>query len=150
MQDFYPKETACVASSKRRFIAGKTTGNAGIIGLLSKFILILFIALLPLVSSATHIVGGALTYVHNGGNSYTITLVLYRDCNSTTAYPTNAATVIQVQQADGTEFSPSRDITTMVGGAITNVPYTLDSCAVAPNPIPCVEKRTYTATVNLL
>ena len=32
---------------------------------------------------------------------------------------------------------------------VTNVPYTLDSCAVAPVPIPCVQIRTYSTTVTL-
>jgi gliding motility-associated-like protein len=95
---------------------------------------------------ATHIVGGALTYVYNGNNSYTVSLVLYRDCAGN-AYP--ASVTIQVQQADGSEFSPSRDIVGIAGGIATNVPYSLDSCAVAPSPIPCVQMRTYSTTVTL-
>ena len=97
---------------------------------------------------ATHIVGGALTYVYNGSNSYTITLTLYRDCGvGSSAYPPSVT--IQVQQADGTEFAPSRDIINIPGGTITNVPYSLDTCAIPPSPIPCVQVRTYTTTVTL-
>ena len=104
--------------------------------------------LLPLTISATHIVGGVLNYVYNGSNSYTVTLTLYRDCGvGSAAYP--ATVTIQVQQPNGSEFAPSRDITGIPGGPITNVPYTLDSCAVTPSPIPCVQMRTYSATVTL-
>ena len=42
---------------------------------------------------ATHIIGGVLTYSHQGGNDYEITLKLYRDCG-----PANS---------NGTGFDPS-------------------------------------------
>src|ERR1043166_3159072 len=70
-------------------------------------------ALLMLISfsaSATHIVGGMLTYVYNGANSYTVTLVLYRDCDpASTAYPASVA--VTVLDAEGNLFSPSRNFT---------------------------------------
>jgi gliding motility-associated-like protein len=113
----------------------------------NKYILTFLLSfLLPFTICATHIVGGALTYTYNGSNSYTVSLTLYRDCGGA-AYP--ASVTIQVQQANGTEFAPSRDIINIPGGAITNVPYSLDSCAEAPSPIPCVQIRTYTTTVTL-
>ncbi|MEW6470004.1 MAG: PKD domain-containing protein [Bacteroidota bacterium] len=97
--------------------------------------------------SATHIVGGSLNYTHNGGDSYTVTLKLYRDCCPTcAAYP--ASVTITVLQADGTPFTPSRDFT-MAGGVVTPVPLVLPPCATAPPSPPCVEERSYTATVNL-
>ena len=105
-------------------------------------ILICSFLFLPFISKATHIVGGALTYVYNGGTNYTVSLILYRDCAGT-AYPGTA--VVNITQADGTAYTTL----TLNPGLATNVPYTLDTCAQAPNPIPCVQKRTYTASINL-
>lgn len=38
---------------------------------------------LSIMASALHIVGGEMTYEHVGGNSYEVTLIVYRDCNTT-------------------------------------------------------------------
>jgi gliding motility-associated-like protein len=112
------------------------------------FLPLFLLFICPLSVLATHIVGGTLTYVYNGSNSYTVTLTLYRDCGvGSAAYPPSVT--IQVQQADGSEFAPSRDIINIPGGTISNVPYSLDTCAEPPNPIPCVQMRTYTSTVTL-
>ncbi|MFZ5554143.1 MAG: PKD domain-containing protein [Bacteroidota bacterium] len=98
-------------------------------------------------AKSSHIVGGALTYVYNGGDSYTVTLKLYRDCCPTcAAFPASAP--ITVLQADGSAFTPSRNFT-LVAGATIPVPAVLPPCATAPNPSPCAEERTYSATVNL-
>ena len=113
-----------------------------------RYILLLFTFILPIFSFATHIVGGSLTYVYNGGSSYTVTLKLYRDCGSGTASFPGTVT-IDVQGYNGASFSPSRDIT-MSLGSVTNVPSNLSPCAVAPNPMPCVQEGIYTTTVNNL
>ncbi|MBS1637551.1 MAG: SprB repeat-containing protein, partial [Bacteroidetes bacterium] len=97
---------------------------------------------------ATHIVGGSLTYVYLGGSSYKVTLKLYRDCGSGTAsFP--GSVVISVLGNNGTSFSPSKDIT-MNLGTVTNVPSGLSPCAIAPNPLPCVQEGVYTTTVTNL
>ena len=97
---------------------------------------------------STHIVGGTLTYVYNGGSNYTITLKLYRDCSpGTAAFPTSVT--ITVLGYDGATFSPSRDIT-MALGTVTPVPSNLDTCATPPNPMPCTQEGVYTTTVNNL
>ena len=49
------------------------------------------IATLPL--SATHIMGGELTYRHLGGNDYKVDLVLYRDCAGIPVNPVESITV---------------------------------------------------------
>lgn len=97
---------------------------------------------------ATHIVGGSLNYVHNGGSSYTITLKLYRDCGPGTAGFPNSVN-IDVLGLNGQEFSPSKDIS-MSLSSITPVTATLDPCAIPPSPMPCVEEGIYTKTVNNL
>ena len=111
------------------------------------FLLIFFLGISHLAFS-THIVGGSLTYVYNGGSNYTITLKLYRDCSpGTAAYPTSVT--ITVLGYDGQTFTPSRDIT-MSLGTVTQVPSNLDTCATPPNPMPCTQEGIYTTTVNNL
>src|ERR1700741_2847486 len=111
------------------------------------YILVLF-SLMPFFSKATHIVGGSLTYVYNGGANYTLTLKLFKDCGPGTAgFP--ASVLINVLGYNGQPFSPSKDIT-MNLGTVTNVPSNLNPCAVPPNPMPCVQEGVYTLTVNNL
>ncbi|MCE9538652.1 MAG: hypothetical protein K8R85_05475, partial [Bacteroidetes bacterium] len=100
------------------------------------------------IAYSTHIVGGSLTYVYNGGSSYTVTLKLYRDCGPNTAGFPNSVT-INVEGYNGAAFSPSLDIT-MNLGVVSTVPPSLDPCAITPNPIPCVQEGIYTRTVNNL
>ena len=97
---------------------------------------------------ATHVVGGSLTYVYNGGSNYTITLKLYRDCGpGTAALPGNVT--IQIRDVNGNAFSPSKNVTINLT-SVTNIAATLDPCAIPPNPSPCVEEAIYTTTVNNL
>lgn len=111
-------------------------------------LIFLFLLCSPLFTLATHIVGGTLTYVHNGGSSYTITLKLFRDCGAgTAAFP--GSVTITVLGVDGTPFTPSRDIT-MTLGPVTPVPSSLPPCAQQPNPTPCTQQGLYTTTVNNL
>jgi gliding motility-associated-like protein len=117
------------------------------INLLNKFKLTF---LLLLISSsfalATHIVGGALTYVYNGGNNYTVSLKLWRDTTGT-GYQ-NSYTVY-VRNSDGSTTNLSITSFDVTGGTATKLPKNLDPCAVPPNPMPGVEERTYTANVDL-
>jgi gliding motility-associated-like protein len=109
--------------------------------------LALFLSLSNLVFS-THIVGGSITYVHNGGSNYTVTLKLYRDCGPGTAALPNPVT-ISVVGYNGAPFTPSRNITIPLS-TVTPVPSNLDTCATPPNPMPCTEEGLYTTTVNNL
>lgn len=97
---------------------------------------------------STHIVGGALTYIHNGGSNYTITLKLYRDCSPGTAGFPNSVS-INVLGYNGTAFTPSKNIT-MPLGTKSSVPSNLDKCAIPPNPMPCTQEAIYTTTVDNL
>lgn len=109
---------------------------------------ILFFLSISCMMHATHIVGGALTYVYNGGSSYTVTLKLYRDCGTGTAgFPGNV--LITVLGNNGAPFSPSRDIS-MDLLTVTAVPSNLDPCATPPNPMPCTQQGIYSTTVNNL
>ncbi|HET6225464.1 MAG TPA: PKD domain-containing protein [Bacteroidia bacterium] len=109
---------------------------------------ICFLISIPSLLFSTHIVGGALTYVYNGGSSYTITLKLYRDCGTGTAgFP--GSVNITVAGYNGASFSPSKDISINLG-TVTAVPSNLDKCATPPSPMPCTEQGIYTKTVNNL
>ncbi|MBK9800772.1 MAG: hypothetical protein IPP56_13995 [Bacteroidetes bacterium] len=112
------------------------------------FLLLTLFLSLPFFAHSTHIVGGSLTYVHNGGSNYTVTLKLYRDCGPGTVQLPNSVT-ISVLGYNGAAFSPSRDITIPLS-TITPVPSNLDTCATPPNPMPCTQEGLYTITVNNL
>ena len=97
---------------------------------------------------ATHIVGGTLTYIYNGGSSYTVTLKLFRDCSPSSAAFPGSVTIV-VDGYNGAKFTPSKDFT-MNLGVVTLVPPVLDPCAIPPTPLPCVQQGVYTTTVNNL
>lgn len=48
-------------------------------------LLLAIFVILPLSTMAEHIIGGEMTYVCNGNGTYTFTMKIYRDCNSTGA-----------------------------------------------------------------
>ncbi|MES2762938.1 MAG: PKD domain-containing protein [Bacteroidota bacterium] len=110
--------------------------------------IILLFFFMSFAGFATHVVGGSLTYVYNGGSNYTITLKLYRDCGpGTAALPANVT--IQIVGYNGQPFTPSKNVTINLT-SVTNIAATLDPCAIPPNPAPCVEEAVYTTTVNNL
>lgn len=102
----------------------------------------------PFMAFSTHVVGGSLTYVYNGGSNYTITLKLYRDCGPGTAALPGSVT-IQIVGANGVPFNPSKNVTINLT-SVTNIAPVFDPCAIPPNPSPCVEEAIYTTTVNNL
>lgn len=108
----------------------------------------LFFLCSPLLVFSTHVVGGSLTYVYNGGSNYTITLKLYRDCGPGTAALPGSVT-IQILGNDGQPFTPSKNVTINLT-SVTNIAPVFDPCAIPPNPAPCVEEAIYTTTVNNL
>ncbi len=55
--------------------------------------LLVFIAFLPSVSHASHLMGGDLTYVNLGGNTYRIKLTLYRDCSGVAMNPSEVIAI---------------------------------------------------------
>ncbi|MBA3706972.1 MAG: PKD domain-containing protein, partial [Bacteroidetes bacterium] len=75
-----------------------------------------------------------------------ITLKLYRDCAAGNAAFDNSIT-IEVLQANGTAFSPSKNIV-MALGTITKLNPYVDTCVTKPNV--CVEEAVYTKVVSNL
>jgi gliding motility-associated-like protein len=86
---------------------------------------------------ATHIVGGEMTYVCNATGNYTVTLILYRDCDG---IPFTVPVDLKVyNHANGA-------LTTYSLGAATDLEFIFDDydnpCATIP-PGNCVEKGTF-------
>ena len=105
-------------------------------------LLLAFVFFLSLASTATHIVGGSLTYEQLGGSTYRVTLKLYRDCSpGNAAFP--GSVTIEVRRSCGT--AALADIVIPFPGA-SLVPPNIDTCAV--NPGICLEEAVYTKVVS--
>ena len=105
-------------------------------------LLLAFVFFLSLASTATHIVGGSLTYEQLGGSTYRVTLKLYRDCSpGNAAFP--GSVTIEVRRSCGT--AALSDIVIPFPGA-SLVPPNIDTCAV--NPGICLEEAVYTKVVS--
>ncbi|MGQ0826823.1 MAG: PKD domain-containing protein, partial [Bacteroidota bacterium] len=114
---------------------------------MNKRLLLVFFFLSSIASYATHIVGGSITYSLISGTNYRITLKLYRDCGTGAAAMPNASDVnIKIRGYNGLSIGLDGDMTTR---SISTVPSNLDSCAIAPSPIPCVQEGIFTRTVSL-
>ena len=93
---------------------------------------------------ASHIVGGEIFYDHMGSNQYRISVVLYRDCNSTgAAYDDPLSLGI---------YSKSNQLVQNVlipfPGSIKLPIVFSNPCVIPPNDI-CIEKSIYTTIVDL-
>jgi len=113
---------------------------------IKNLLVILLLAVAPFWASATHVVGGSLTYEHLGGSTYRITFKMYRDCGPTSVQLPNNVT-IQVRQPNGTAFSPSKNFT-MPKTQVGQLDPPIDTCAFDPGV--CVEEAIYTTIVNNL
>src|ERR1051326_3604665 len=97
----------------------------------------------PLITFATHIVGGSLSYEHLGGSTYRLTLKLYRDCaTGNAAFP--ASITLQIKQPNGANYAT---VTIPFPGA-NSVPPNIDTCVT--NPGICLEEAVYSKVVNNL
>ena len=110
---------------------------------LRQVLLILVLFITPIWASATHVVGGSLTYEHLGGATYRLTIKMYRDCGPTSVNLPGSATV-DIRQPNGTIITSFALPRTQV--TILNPP--IDTCAFDPGV--CVEEGIYTAIVNNL
>lgn len=98
---------------------------------------------IPAVSEAWHIIGGEIYYTSLGGNTYEITLKVYRDCNSTTPFDNPAA--IGVYSSSG---ALQQTLAVFLQGANSVDPDLSDPCLVLPPGI-CVEEAIYKVTTTL-
>jgi gliding motility-associated-like protein len=106
----------------------------------------LFVFCLFLSSKSAHIVGGSMTYTCLGGNTYEVTLKLYRDCFSGGAlFDEPAYLSVFDDNFDLVEL----DDNTFSGPIITLLdPNGADSCNITPIDI-CVEEGVYTKIIEL-
>ena len=105
-----------------------------------RYILTLLAALSPYFTSATHLVGGSMTYEHISDSTYLITLTMYRDCS-----PANTNNANFDQQVNIGIFELDSLYTTLQiqNRVITNVPAISNNpCIQVPSSI-CIEKAVY-------
>ena len=107
----------------------------------------ILVSLLALIGHATHLVGGEMFYDHLGGNTYQITLDLYRDCG-----PGNTnGTGFDVEATIGV-FDASGNWIDQVIAAYTGediIPVDLNNPCLAVPPDVCIARARYVATFNL-
>lgn len=95
--------------------------------------------------SAKHIIGGEITYVCNGGNGYTFTMEVYRDCNSDGAPFDEPAFFTIYSEVNGL-FTRIESLSTNLVSSET-VPLPDDPCTQVPDV--CVQKGLYRFSRNL-
>ncbi|MBT6440210.1 MAG: PKD domain-containing protein, partial [Flavobacteriales bacterium] len=123
--------------------------KASCIYLVKKQVVLLLLAVTPLINFATHIVGGFLTYEHIGGNDYTITLTVYRDCSGTTL--SNDEDVLIYYDSNGDYIVDENDTPIVLDvNRISDdvVPSVLDTCVEVTTSV-CVEEHIYVENVTL-
>lgn len=102
---------------------------------------------MPIILEARHIIGGDVSYVCNGNDSYTFTLKVYRDCLSGGA-PFDAPAVVTIYRGSGngpfTEFE-NRNVQL---GPVSNIVADDNPCLEVP-PDVCVQQAEYSFTVTL-
>ncbi len=109
-----------------------------------RYLLILFTFFQINCLIASHIVGGEIFYDYLGANKYKVSIVLYRDCNSTGAVYDNPLS-LGIFSNTGTLLY--NELISFPGS--TNVPITFSNpCVTPPNDI-CIEKAIYTTILDL-
>ena len=109
--------------------------------------LVMLVMVLPL--SATHIVGGEISYEDLGGGSYRIRLVVYRDCGPTNQNGTgfDDAASVGIFNANG-QLVNSISIPLSFQN-VNEVPVTLENPCGTPPPSVCVEQAVYQQIVDI-
>lgn len=107
------------------------------------FILLFFVLLGSSTVTATHIVGGSLTYEHLGGASYRITYKMYRDCDpSSIDFPAT----LQIAVYTGNNPTSLYSIINIPRPPQNQLDPPIDTCAFDPGI--CVSEAIYTTVVN--
>ena len=142
---------AAAADVKKRVRGGgRETGCCSMgaaVACMSRFAIILLAALSPLISSATHLVGGEISYEYIGNDQYIINLIIYRDCG-----PDNAnGTQFDNQAAIGIFDGSNTLIQNLSVGPpiVTLLPVSTGSPCLSSPPNICIEKGVYQTTVTL-
>jgi gliding motility-associated-like protein len=97
------------------------------------------------VSTASHIIGGSIHYEIISGNTYEITLTLYRDCSSDTQYDDPASIGIFDSSGD-LVYNLEIDVADAIINDVEAESY--NACFMAPLGL-CVEEAIYTGTAVL-
>lgn len=111
---------------------------------MKKYLFIFFLSFISLQGFTNHIVGGEIYYDFLGGNSYRITLKIYRDCFGGGA-PYDDLAKVGVFYSSGQLY----DILDLKFPGSKAIGYDLNNpCIRPPNNI-CVEQAIYSTTINL-
>ena len=115
---------------------------------MKKYLILLLIFSYTLICSATHLVGGEMTYTCLGGNQYEIRLVIYRDCGPTNVNGTgfDLSGIISIYNSENIEVE-SITISDPVSTILSNETVGND-CLELPTDL-CIEQGVYTVIVNL-
>jgi len=103
------------------------------------------------VVHATHLVGGELTYNHLGGNSYEISLTVFRDCGPANTLGTGFDSEVYIGMWNGSGAIGFSDVLTipLVQSDVTSVPVVLGNPCGTPPPDLCIEQAIYSTTIDL-
>jgi gliding motility-associated-like protein len=115
---------------------------------ISRLLLSGLAVLIGLSSFATHIVGGELTYTHLAGNTYSVTLTVYRDCSSanTNNQGFDDLAAVGIFNSNGSLYN---QIDLDLSSAVTStIPVALaNPCFILP-PNVCIERAVYTGNFS--
>ena len=107
-----------------------------------KYLIFIASIFASLIASATHIVGGGFDLQWLTGNTYQLTLVVYRDCTSETDFNKNVYVGIYDKKTN-----VRKDSIGIPRGLVTKINPSFAQCVVA---VPgCSEKAIYTRTITL-
>lgn len=110
-----------------------------------KKLLLLFVALgMSLSATCSHILGGELFYEHISGDTYTVTLILYRDCSGV---PLGNSVSVNACAANGSGASVSGTLN-LVSSLNLPTDYFLNPCLEPPGGGACIEENIYQGTMN--
>ncbi|MEC8663353.1 MAG: PKD domain-containing protein [Bacteroidota bacterium] len=100
---------------------------------------------------ATHLVGGELTYSHLGGNTYEVTLTVFRDCGPANTLGTGFDDEVYIGMWSGSGAIGFNHVLTipLVQSNVTDVPVILGNPCGTPPPELCIEQAIYSTTVDL-
>lgn len=118
---------------------------------ITRLLITSLLMLAVITAEATHIVGGVINYVHNGGGNYTFTMRIYRDCTSTTLFDGQPGATTPSAQVS---IFPDNSSTSVLDFQLTNPtvlsvnPPINNPCLTVP-PNVCVEEGIYTWNANI-